>query len=109
MVMVARGSQAIAGETFWSQSQQGGRIPSRLGNYCLYCDKAATLLFTDNETNNERLFGTPNTNFYLEDGVNNYLVEGRQDAVDPTSKEPRLLSTIKPRSLPVRRRYFVCG
>ena len=57
-----------------------------LGNYCLYCDKAATLLFTDNETNNERLFGTANTNFYLKDGVNNYLVEGRQDAVNPTQQ-----------------------
>jgi len=42
------------------------------------------LLFTENETNNERLFPEyPNASPYVKDGINNYVVNGRQDAVNP--------------------------
>ena len=41
------------------------------------------LLFTENETNNERLFGTANPTPYVKDGINDYVVAGRQDAVNP--------------------------
>ena len=41
------------------------------------------LLFTENDTNNERLFGTPNATPYVKDGINNYVVSGRKDAVNP--------------------------
>ena len=41
-------------------------------------------LFTENETNNERLFpGLKNESPYVKDGINNYVVEGREDAVNP--------------------------
>ena len=43
---------------------------------------AAGLLFTENETNNERLFQTPNRTPYVKDGINNYIVHGRRDAVN---------------------------
>ena len=56
---------------------------SELGDYFLYCEGEAPLLFTENETNNERLFGTPNPTPYVKDGINNYLVLGQQDAVNP--------------------------
>ena len=42
-----------------------------------------SLLFTDNNTNNERLFGTPNDTPYAKDGINNYVVLGQQTAVNP--------------------------
>lgn len=41
------------------------------------------LLFTDNETNNEKLFGSSNTSAYVKDGINDYIVEGKQAAVNP--------------------------
>jgi len=54
-----------------------------LGEYFLYCDGQPRLLFTENETNNERLFGTSNATPYVKDGINNYIVAGQQDAVNP--------------------------
>ena len=45
-----------------------------LGERYLYCDGDATLLFTENESNNERLFGRPNDSPYVKDGINNYVV-----------------------------------
>jgi hypothetical protein len=56
---------------------------ARLGDYFLYCEGHARLLFTENETNNERLFGSPNPTPYVKDGINNYVVAGREDAVNP--------------------------
>jgi hypothetical protein len=44
---------------------------------------APELLFTENETNNERLYGAPNAAPYVKDGINDYVVAGRADAVNP--------------------------
>ena len=41
------------------------------------------LLFTENETNNERLFGTPNARPYVKDGINNYVVHGQAGRGQP--------------------------
>ena len=49
----------------------------------LHCDGDPRLLFTENETNNERIFGTPNTSPYVKDAINAYVVTGRHDAVNP--------------------------
>jgi hypothetical protein len=54
-----------------------------LGDRFLYCDGAATLLFTENETNNERLFQTPNPMPYAKDGINDYIVHRNESAVNP--------------------------
>ena len=54
-----------------------------LGERYLYCEGDAELLFTENETNNERVFGTANQSPYVKDGINNYVVEGKKDAVNP--------------------------
>src|SRR5271154_3609193 len=54
-----------------------------LGDYSLSCEGNPRLLFTENDTNNERLFGTPNASPYVKDGINNFVVAGRQDAVNP--------------------------
>ncbi|CAN7775617.1 glucosidase [Cupriavidus necator] len=56
---------------------------AELGQRFLCCEDAAALLFTENETNTERLFGTPNRTPYVKDGFVNYIVHGRQDAVNP--------------------------
>ena len=55
-----------------------------LGEYYLYCDGDARLLFTENETNNARLFPEhPNASPYVKDGIDSCVVHGRQDAVNP--------------------------
>jgi hypothetical protein len=57
-----------------------------LGERFLSCEGAATLLFTENETNTERLFGAPNRTPYVKDGINNYVVHGSQTAVNPAQE-----------------------
>src|SRR4029077_19287134 len=54
-----------------------------LGERYLYCEGDIPLLFTENETNNERIFGTANASPYVKDGINNYVVNGNQGAVNP--------------------------
>lgn len=54
-----------------------------LGKRWLYCKGTTELLFTENETNNQRLFGTDNASPYVKDGINDYLVKGRQAAINP--------------------------
>jgi Glycosyl hydrolase family 63 C-terminal domain len=54
-----------------------------LGDRFLYCDGAAELLFTENETNNERLFHTPKPTPYVKDGINDYVVHRHEGAVNP--------------------------
>ncbi|HBB32771.1 MAG TPA: glucosidase [Cyanobacteria bacterium UBA8803] len=53
-----------------------------LGEYCLYCADAPELLFTDNETNTQRLYGIENASPYVKDGINYYVVNGHQDAIN---------------------------
>ncbi len=55
-----------------------------LGEFVLHCEGEVPLLFTENETNNERHFpGQPNASPYVKDGVNDCVVLGRADRVNP--------------------------
>ena len=58
----------------------------KLGERLFQCEGNPQLLFTENETNTERIFGVPNRTPYVKDGINNYVVHGRQDAVNPKNK-----------------------
>ena len=55
----------------------------RYGRRLLYCEGTPELLFTENETNNERLFGVPNRTPFVKDSINNYIVHGAREAVNP--------------------------
>ena len=52
-----------------------------LGKRWLYCEGSPQLLFTENETNLKRLFGVENRCACVKDGINDYIVNGRRDAV----------------------------
>ncbi|HEY6007336.1 MAG TPA: glucosidase [Geobacteraceae bacterium] len=52
------------------------------GEYNLFCEGDVPLLFTENETNHMRLFGTPNESCCVKDGINDCVVNGRQEAVN---------------------------
>jgi hypothetical protein len=53
------------------------------GKRWLYCDDLPELLFTENDTNNQRLFNAPNNSRFVKDGINDYIVYGNQQAVNP--------------------------
>ena len=62
------------------------------GERYLYCEGDVPLLFTENETNNQRIFGSPNVSAYVKDGINNYVVEGNEQRSESRSKRgPKLL------------------
>jgi hypothetical protein len=56
---------------FHARPDQGGRAPK--------------LLFTDNETNNERLFHSTNEGPFVKDAFHDYVIDGRLDAVNPAA------------------------
>ncbi len=61
-------------------------IHSQLGKFQWYCqsiEKPTPLLFTENETNYQRLFGVENASPYVKDGINDYIVNGQSDAINP--------------------------
>jgi len=62
----------------------------RLGTYRLAAEpvdgRAPELLFTENETNAERLYGVSNPGPFVKDGIHAAVVEGRRDAVNPAGE-----------------------
>jgi Glycosyl hydrolase family 63 C-terminal domain/Mannosylglycerate hydrolase MGH1-like glycoside hydrolase domain len=56
---------------------------AQIGEYFLCCEGMPRLLFVENETNNERIYGTPSATPYVKDGINNHVVAGKDDAVNP--------------------------
>ncbi|MGH8865801.1 MAG: MGH1-like glycoside hydrolase domain-containing protein, partial [Burkholderiales bacterium] len=51
--------------------------------YWLYCEAQGEALFTENESNMARLYGVPNATRFVKDGINEFIVNGRRDAVNP--------------------------
>jgi hypothetical protein len=56
---------------------------TQCGNRWLHCEGSPELLFTENETNARRLFGAENHSPYVKDGINDYVVHGAGEAVNP--------------------------
>jgi hypothetical protein len=57
-----------------------------LGEYQLYCDQEATLLFCDNDTNTNLTAELPEAGVYFKDGINDYLVAGKKEAVNAAQR-----------------------
>ncbi len=55
-----------------------------LGNYYLYAEGSPALLFTENETNCERLLQQPNSTPYVKDAFHRYVIQGDIQAVNPS-------------------------
>ena len=53
------------------------------GQRWLFCEGTPALLFTENETNLRRLSGAENRASYVKDGINDYIVQGVHQAVNP--------------------------
>jgi hypothetical protein len=54
-----------------------------LGEYWLACEGAPELLFTENESNAERLWNVPSETPYVKDGINDAVVYGARERVNP--------------------------
>jgi hypothetical protein len=53
------------------------------GKIRIWTEGARELLFTDNETNTQALWGTPNKTSYVKDAFTSYVVRGQRSAVSP--------------------------
>ena len=56
---------------------------AELGEYVLSGEGQVAWLFTENETNAERILGQPNLTPYVKDAIDSYVVHGRREAVNP--------------------------
>ena len=79
-----RGEIVLAGPAMFRASH------TTLGSFTLFgeVDGAAgapTSLFTENETNFERVFGAPNVGPYVKDAFHDYVIHGRRDSVNPAN------------------------
>jgi hypothetical protein len=56
---------------------------SELGNYFLFCEGDPELIFTENESNTERLYGVANQSPWVKDAFHQYVVNGNTGALNP--------------------------
>jgi hypothetical protein len=52
-------------------------------SHWLHCEGNPELLFTENETNAQRLYGVASQTPFVKDGINDFVVGGNKDAVNP--------------------------
>jgi hypothetical protein len=85
-----------------------------LGEVTLSCEGEAPLLFTENETNHELLFpGQKNESPYVKDGINDFVVQCKQGAVNPEKQGTKVaahyrVSVESGKSATVRLRLTPC-
>jgi hypothetical protein len=56
------------------------------GKYRLFCENADELLFCENNTNKQKLYNAENETPFVKDGINDYVVYGRTEAVNPDKR-----------------------
>ncbi len=76
----------------WEISDSKFQIPNlsasdentiQAGDYKLVCENADELLFCENNTNKQKLFGAENETEFVKDGINDYIVHADKTAVNP--------------------------
>ncbi|MEP6901226.1 MAG: glucosidase, partial [Actinomycetota bacterium] len=79
----------------WEVSSSKLQVPSlfasdentiQVGDYRLFCENPDELLFCENNTNKQKLFGAKNETEFVKDGINDYIVRGKTNAVNPAKK-----------------------
>jgi hypothetical protein len=58
----------------------------QIGQYHLYALDPDNVLFTENETHNERLFNAPNAGPYVKDAFHRAIIHGEEGAVNPEKR-----------------------
>jgi len=67
----------------------------RLGERWWYAAGEAPLLFTENETNDERLYGTPNPTPYVKDAFHEAVVSGHPERANPQKQGSKAAAHFK--------------
>jgi hypothetical protein len=57
----------------------------QLGRFVLYFEAQDRLLFCDNDTNAAKVFGSAVSPGYFKDGIDDFIVHGRDEAINPAS------------------------
>ncbi|MVN21600.1 MGH1-like glycoside hydrolase domain-containing protein [Mucilaginibacter arboris] len=70
-------------------------LQSQLGNYYCHIDGNTELLFTENETNNERLYHSANASAFVKDGINDRIINNNLSAVNPQKKGTKAAAWFK--------------
>ena len=71
----------------WADGEAGITVDHPiLGRYTLHAENPAGLLFTENETNTERLFGVLNPTPYVKDAFHRAIIHGESGAVNPAQE-----------------------
>ena len=70
---------------FPGDSQEIELMHHSLGKYHLYTKHKGAFLFCNNETNNQRLYNSPNLSNYTKDGINDYITRGNESSINQQS------------------------
>jgi hypothetical protein len=76
------GSEGAAPRPMLAGTDHVRAVHGELGEYRLYFEGTPPLLYTENETNQQLLFNSENAYPYVKDGINDYIVSGKSDAVN---------------------------
>ena len=71
------------------------RSIARFPPYWLYCEPPREVLFTENESNAQRLWNVPNAQPYVKDAFHEYVVNGRHDAVNPARTGTKAVAPLR--------------
>jgi glycogen debranching enzyme len=93
--------QDVPGKPQIYRTEDAGRGPliqadhPAAGTYYLYAEEGADLLFTENETNQARLFGADNPTPYIKDAFHRYLIDGNSEAVNADQTGTKCAALVK--------------
>ncbi|MFZ4116371.1 MAG: MGH1-like glycoside hydrolase domain-containing protein [Chthoniobacterales bacterium] len=81
------GQKDVVKPTFYLDGKSIVAQPWGLEEYrFIYDEEPAEILFTENETNNEKIFKSKNAAPYLKDAFHDYLIKNQKEAVNPEQK-----------------------
>jgi len=78
-----RASVKLMGPGGNPRTQAISTVHRELGEMVLYCCGPDELLFTENETNTQRLYGTACASDYVKDAFHEYIVGGKRSTINP--------------------------
>ncbi|WP_300602659.1 glucosidase [Niabella sp.] len=73
----SNGSNTAVPDIAWVNDHTVRATHNRIGDYYFYFQGADDALFTDNETNFEKLFGRPNNSIFVKDAFHDAIIEGK--------------------------------
>ena len=82
-LVVGRADDRQAGAACGAGRASSKPATTSSGPTACYCEGEPDLLFTENESNAERLWEQPSASPYVKDAFHRYVVAGRRDAVNP--------------------------